>query len=655
MMPQYNTAIGVLAHVDAGKTTLSEQLLVRCGTLRTAGRVDEQSAYLDYDEIERRRGITVFSDQAQLHIGEREFTLVDTPGHADFSGETERALSVLDCAVLVVSAAEGVQAHTETLWRLLRERCIPTMIFLNKIDRAGAQPERVLEQLGRLSSGFCEMTDLAADGTLPEQACEVIAELDDDCLERYLSGELDRETALRTAQALTAQCRLFPVFRGAALRGEGVDGLINGLRLLAPAPEGDANAPFSGLVYKVRHDKGGRVVYLKVEQGTLHPKDSVAVPGGEEKCNELRLCSGAKYEAVKVATVGTLCAVTGLSIPKAGERVGTGAGTTDRFTLKPLLSSRVIFDSAQVSPTLMLAHFKELEDEEPLLSVSWSEQAQELRVQVMGEIQLEVLSEIMQKRWGVEVRFAPCSVLYRETISAPVVGVGHYEPLRHYAEVHLRLSPNPPGTGITFRSECHRDDLALNWQRLIETHVFEKQHLGVLTGSPLTDVEVTLLSGRAHLKHTEGGDFRESTYRAIRQGLMYAENVLLEPYYQFEIEAAPDEIGRIQSDLLRMEASCDAPYSDGERMRLHGRAPVRTLMEYPREFNAFTHGRGRIALKFGGYEPCREPQEIIESFAYEPERDLENTPDSVFCSHGAGFPVKWNVAREYMHLPTEEV
>lgn len=653
-MPQHNTAVGVLAHVDAGKTTLSEQLLVRCGALRTAGRVDEQSAYLDYDEIERRRGITVFADQAQLHIGEREFTLVDTPGHADFSGETERALSVLDCAVLVVSAAEGVQAHTETLWRLLRERGIPTIIFLNKIDRAGAQPEQVLEQLRRLSDGFCELTDMTADGTLPETAYESLAELDDDCLERYLAGELDSEAALRTAQKLTAQCKLFPVFRGAALKGEGVDGLIHGLRLLAPTPKGSDDAPFAGLVYKVRHDKGGRVVYLKVEQGTLHPRDSITVPGGEEKCNELRLYSGAKYEAVKSAGVGTLCAVTGLTLPHVGDRIGADMGTADRFTLKPLLSSQVIFDTAEVSPTLMLAHFRELEDEEPLLSVSWSEQAQELRVQVMGEIQLEVLTEVVRKRWGVEIHFAPCSVLYRETIAAPVVGVGHYEPLRHYAEVHVRLSPNPPGKGITFRSECHQDELALNWQRLVETHVFEKQHLGVLTGSPLTDVEVTLLSGRAHLKHTEGGDFRESTYRAIRQGLMYAENVLLEPYYQFEIEVEPNEIGRVQADLLRMEADCDAPYPDGDRMRLHGRAPVRTLMDYPGEFHAFTHGRGRISLKFGGYEPCREQQKIVESFAYEPDRDLENTPDSVFCSHGAGFPVKWNAARDYMHLPIEQ-
>lgn len=654
-MQQHNTIVGILAHVDAGKTTLSEQLLVRCGTLRTAGRVDEQSAYLDYDEIERRRGITVFSDQAQLHIGDREFTLVDTPGHADFSGETERALSVLDCAVLVVSASEGVQAHTETLWRLLRERRIPTMVFLNKIDRAGAEPERVLQQLRQLSNSFCELTDMGADGTLPEQAYETLAELDDDCLELYLSGKLDSKTALHTAQSLTAQCRLFPIFRGAALRGEGIDGLLNGLLLLAPTPNGDMEAQFSGLVYKVRHDKGGRVVYLKVEQGTLHPKDVITVSGKEEKCNELRLYSGAKYEAIKSATVGMLCAVTGLSLPHVGDRIGANSGTSDRFTLKPLLSSRVIFDNTQVSPTLMLAHFRELEDEEPLLSVSWSEQTQELRVQVMGEIQLEVLSEVVRKRWDVEVRFAPCSVLYRETIAAPVIGVGHYEPLRHYAEVHLRLSPNPPGTGITFKSECHQDEFASNWQRLIETHVFEKQHLGVLTGSPLTDVEVTLLSGRAHLKHTEGGDFRESTYRAIRQGLMYAENVLLEPYYQFEIEAEPDEIGRIQSDLLRMEASCDAPCLDGTRMRLHGRAPVRTLMEYPKEFNAFTHGRGRLILKFGGYEPCHEPQPIIDSFAYQPDRDLENTPDSVFCSHGAGFPVKWNVAREYMHLPIEHM
>lgn len=653
-MNKNNTAVGILAHVDAGKTTLSEQLLFRCGTLRAVGRVDEQSAYLDYDEIERRRGITVFSDQADLSVGGRAFTLVDTPGHADFSGEMERALSVLDCAVLVVSAVEGVQAHTETLWRLLRERNIPTLVFINKTDRSGADTDRVMNELSRFSEGFCVFSQISGE-ELPLSFGETLAELDDELLEAYLSGEMTGSLLLQKARQLTAAGRLFPVFCGSALKGEGIDALLSGLRELAPAPNGSADEPFCGLVYKVRHDKGGRVVYLKVKSGTLYPKDSVETPETTEKCNELRSCSGAKFEPIKAALPGMLCAVTGLQTPKPGDVVGNGAQRAEKFSLRPLLSSKVIFDSTKTPPPVMLAHFKELEDEEPLLAVAWSEQAQELRVQVMGEIQLEVLSDVVFERWSIKVSFAPCSVLYRETISAPVIGVGHYEPLKHYAEVHLRLSPAKPGSGISFKSECPHDELATNWQRLINTHVLEKQHIGVLTGSPLTDVEITLLSGRAHIKHTEGGDFRESTYRAVRNGLMYAENVLLEPYYEFTAETAFDEIGRVQADLTKMEAVCDAPCEVGGRMQLHGHAPVRTIMNYPKEFNALTHGRGRFALRFGGYRPCRDPQQIIDEIGYQPERDPENTPDSVFCSHGAGFPVKWSEARAHMHLPVEKL
>lgn len=651
-----NTVVGVLAHVDAGKTTLSEQLLYRCGTLRAAGRVDEQSAFLDHSGIERRRGITVFSDQAGFSVGGRPFTLVDTPGHVDFSGEMERALSVLDCAVLVVSAAEGVQAHTETLWRLLGGQKIPVMVFLNKTDRAGADPAGVVEQLRRLGgSGFCPLTgQLSEEGEFSPQAVEALAELDDGLLEAYLSGGYSGEAWLRAARLLLAQRRLFPVFAGAALKGEGVDGLLCGLRLLAPEPVGEADAPFAGKVYQVRHDRGGRVVYLKVEQGVLHPKDLLEVPGGEEKCNELRVYSGAKYELLKQAGPGMLCAVTGVQQAHPGDRVGAGAREAEPFVLQPLLSSKVLYDTARTPPPVMLARFRELEDEEPLLGVAWNERAQEIEVRVMGEIQLEVLRELALDRWSTEIAFAPCTVLYRETLAAPVVGVGHFEPLRHYAEVHLRLAPGSRGSGVVFRSECHQDDLAASWQNLVETHVLEKRHRGVLTGSPLTDVVVTLLSGRSHLKHTEGGDFREATYRAIRQGLMHGESILLEPFYEFEAETALDEIGRVQADLIRLEAECGAPWEREGRMCLHGRGPVRTLMEYPREFAVLTRGKGRLSMRFGGYEPCRDEARIVEAAGYDPERDVENTPDSVFCSHGAGFPVKWNEAPSHMHLPVEE-
>ncbi len=651
-----NTCIGLLAHVDAGKTTLSEQILFHCGALRSLGRVDDQNAFLDHSEIERRRGVTVFSDQAPFSIGERSFTLLDTPGHTDFSGEMERALSVLDCAVLVVSAAEGVQAHTEVLWRLLSERAVPTFVFLNKLDRPGADPEGALSQLKRLGEGFCPFDGAIAGETFSPGLKELLAELDEDLLEAYLSDNGDNELWITKTRELIAGRKLFPVFSGSALKNRGIDALLNGLGLLAPPPQGSVDKPFSGLVYKVRHDKGGRVVCLKVEQGILRPRDSLETAEGPEKCGEVRMIVGAKYEPVREALPGALCAVTGLHVPKAGERVGAGAkGKKEHFQLRPLLSSRVLFDREETPAPVMLAHFRELEDEEPLLSVEWSEQLQELQVQVMGELQLEVLQEVVNSRWGVEISFAPCSVLYRETLLRPVLGVGHYEPLRHYAEVHLRLAPAGRGSGITFRSECSQDELSGNWQNLIRTHVLEKTHLGVLTGAPLTDVEVTLLSGRDHLKHTEGGDFREAVYRAIRQGLMSGESVLLEPYYEFDAEAAPEEIGRVQTDLIRLESVCDAPWQENGRVRLHGRGPVRTLMAYPKEFAALTHGRGRLSLRFGGYEPCRAQEEIVRKIGYEPERDLENTPDSVFCSHGAGFPVKWSEAPSHMHLPLEKI
>ncbi len=654
-MPINNTVVGMLAHVDAGKTTLSEQLLYRAGVLRRPGRVDDRDALLDHDDMERRRGITIFSDQAELSFEGRPFTLVDTPGHGDFSGEMERALSVLDCAVLVVSAAEGVQAHTETLWRLLRERSVPIFVFLNKTDRAGAEPDRVMKELARMGgTGFCDLTEgLSEEGKLSRGAIEALAEMDDELMEAYFGEKLDHSFWLEKARDLLAHRRLFPVFRGSALKGEGVDGLLRGLRLLAPASGGSPEAPFAGMVYKIRHDKGGRVAYLKVLQGVLHPRDVIETASGGEKCSELRSYSGEKFQPLPEAGPGTLCAVTGLQKVRAGELVGAGAGERTAFALRPLLASQVLFDREALSPMEMLAHFRELEDEEPLLAVSWNEQVQEIQVQVMGEIQLEVLTEMVRTRWGVEISFAPCSVLYRETLAAPVVGVGHFEPLRHYAEVHLRLIPAPRGSGISFRSECHQDSLLPNWQNLIATHVLEKQHKGVLMGAPLTDVEIVLLSGRAHLKHTEGGDFREATYRAVRQGLMHGKSLLLEPYYEVEITCALEEIGRVQTDLARLSAACGAPREESGTMRLHARGPVRTLMEYPREFGVMTRGRGRISLRFGGYEPCQEQERLAAESGYDPERDLENTPDSVFCAHGAGYPVKWSEAPAHMHLPVE--
>lgn len=647
--------VGILAHVDAGKTTLSEQILFHQGVLRSLGRVDQQSAFLDDNPLERQRGITIFTGQAHFTLGNRTFYLLDTPGHVDFAGEMERCLSALDCAVLVVSAVEGVQAHTETLWRLLEEKSIPTLLFVNKTDREGADLSRVLSQLKALGGqGFLFFPSLEL-ADLPEETQEALSELDDNLLETYLETGFLPQNWLAVARTLLAKRQLFPVFSGSALRGEGVDQFLRGLELLAPSSLGSPEAPFSGRVYKVRHDKGRRVVFLKVENGTLQPKTMVDTPEGPEKCNEVRLYQGDKFQTTSLAGPGTLCGVTGLSWAKAGDWVGESPRRGLEASLRPLLSSQVLFDRETTPAPTALQRFRELEDEEPLLNAVWREQTQQLEVRVMGEIQLEVLTDVCRERWNMEISFGPCSVLYRETLAEPVVGVGHFEPLRHYAEVHLRLSPGPRGSGITFRSECSLDDLSLNWQRLIETHVLEKQHVGVLTGSPLTDVEVTLLSGRAHLKHTEGGDFREAVYRAVRQGLMTGKNLLLEPYYAFSIEVGLSEMGRVQSDLIRLEGECGAPVETAGRLRLEGRCPVRTLMDYPKELMAFTKGRGRIAFRFDGYEPCRDQKEIVKTIGYEPDRDVENTGDSVFCSHGAGYPVKWHDAPAAMHLPVETV
>lgn len=650
-----NTVLGILAHVDAGKTTVSEQILYRQGVLRAPGRVDRKNTLLDSTEVERRRGITVFSGQAGFSLGDRRFFLLDTPGHVDFSGEMERCLQVLDCALLVVSAVEGVQSHTETLWRLLKEKNIPVFLFLNKMDRPGAETEKVMAQLEKLGGPhfFLFTGELSHEGEFSETASEFLAGLDDALLERYLDRGYERQAWLSAAKNLVEARGLFPVFCGAALLGEGISELLSGLRLLAPFTKGSGEAPFSGRVYQVRREKGSRVAWIKVETGFLRPKAQVLVPGEQwEKCNELRRYSGGKFELVEQVGPGELCAVTGLQAAKAGDKIGEGAKSAGGPALVPLLSAKVLFDSTVPAPK-MLACFRELEEEEPLLSVFWQEESQEIEIRVMGQVQLEVLEELFLERFGEKISFGPCSVVYQETLQAPVVGCGHFEPLRHYAEVHLLLTPGPRGSGITFASRCPLDSLSSNWQNLVETHVMEKTHRGVLTGAALTDVEVTLLSGRAHLKHTEGGDFREAVYRAIRQGLMCGESLLLEPYYQFTAEVEPAQVGRVQADIARMEGECQAPVLEEDRVRLFGRAPIRTMMDYPKEFAVFTRGKGRLSLEFGGYEPCRAAPEVIQEKKYDPERDVANSPDSVFCSHGAGFLVKWNEACRYMHLPVE--
>lgn len=653
-----STTIGILAHVDAGKTTLAEQILYHTGVLRTAGRVDQKNAFLDHSAIERERGITVFSDQAVFEQDGKRFYLLDTPGHVDFSGEMERCLWIMDCAILVISSVEGIQSHTQTVWKMLQERKIPTIIFLNKTDRVGADPEKILEEMkSRYQANCLEFTGQLDDNGLSESLAELVAEQDDELLEIYFSDGYQKDVWLDKLKELFWKRKIFPIYRGSALSGDGITSLINGLKQLALSDNGDVQAPFVGKVYKVRRDKGGKVVYLKVEKGCIHPKDTIQVPAGDEmaefeKINELRQYQGANHTLIPEARPGDLCAITGVQRLQPGDKAGENANHEIASSLTPLLAAKVIYP-ATVSARTMLGYFRELEEEEPLLHVLWNEDTQEIVVHIMGEIQLEILTQRIAQQYQLAIEFGPRSILYQETIREPVVGCGHFEPLRHYAEVHVRLSPAPRGSGIHFTSECPHDQLDTNWQNLIRTHVFEKPHKGILTGSPLTDVEVTLLAGKSHLKHTEGGDFRQATYRAIRQALMQAgekNTILLEPYYSFEIEIDYTKSGRVLSDIQKMAGICNPPKDLGGQVLLTGEAPVVEMMDYPKQLTALSKGQARISLTFMGYQPCHNTQDVINQYAYEPERDLENTPDSVFCSHGAGYTVKWWDVPSHMHI-----
>lgn len=621
--------IGLLAHVDAGKTTLSEQLLRIGGALRPAS-----GAFLDADPQEQARGITIFTGQAEFRRGARIYQLADTPGHIDFAAEMERTLAILDAAIVVVSAPDGVQGHTETIWRRLEALGVPAFLFINKCDRA--DPAGALSQVRELLSADC--VDLSAG---LEAAAEALAERDEGLLEYYLESGFDRARFQEAARRMVAGRRLFPVYCGAAREGTGVESLLEGLDALL-AVDRDPSAPFGAQVYGVRRlPDGTRLALLKVTSGTLRPRDRV----GNGKAGELRILRGAKTEQIPEAAAGCLCAVTGL--PEA--RIGDGLGAAPPLpaaALSPLLSARVRFEGP---PQKALEAFRTLEDEDPALAVDWDSEHGQLTVRVMGEVQLEVLAEEVRCRFGLAVSFSPPEVLYRETIAAPVEGWGHFEPLRHYAEVGLRLEPAPPGSGISFRSECPTDVLALNWQRLIETHVFERAHRGVLTGSPLTDVRVVLRTGRAHEKHTEGGDFREAVYRAIRHGLMHAQSVLLEPFVRLTATLDPGLVGRLLADLSRMSGEAGPPLQQGSRARVQADVPLSELGDYPQEFAAYTHGRGSLSLQPLGLRPCHNTGEVVARRAYEPERDLAHTPDSVFCSHGAGYTVKWQEAAAHMH------
>ena len=641
--------IGILAHVDSGKTTLSEALLYGTGTIRKLGRVDHKDAFLDTDALEKARGITIFSKQALFTAGNTDFTLLDTPGHVDFSTETERTLQVLDYAVLVISGTDGVQSHTETLWRLLRRYRIPTFVFVNKMDLPGPGREALLTQLNRrLGDGF---VDFGAEQADRDEALAL-------CDERLMETMLDRESLTDTDLIpAIARRHVFPCWFGSALKLQGVDALVEGLdRYTRPAPALEA---FGAKVFKVSQDEqGNRLTWLRVTGGALKVKAQLTgeVDGEPwaEKANQLRLYSGAKFTLAECIGPGQVCAVTGLTKARPGEGLGAERDS-DLPVLEPVLSYQVLLpEGADVHAALGKLH--RLEEEEPQLHVVWNETLGEIHVQLMGEIQLEVLKSLLAERYGLEVGFGPGGILYKETITEAMEGVGHYEPLRHYAEVHLKLEPLPRGSGMQFATDCREEVLDKNWQRLVLTHLEEKQHLGVLIGAPLTDVKITLIAGRAHLKHTEGGDFRQATYRAVRQGLMMADQIhktqLLEPWYAFRLELPSDNVGRAMNDIQNMGGSFDPPETgaDGDTTLLTGTAPASIMRSYPMEVVGYTRGRGHLTLTLDGYRPCHNAAEVIEAAGYEPEHDLDNPADSVFCAHGAGFVVPWEQVRSHMHV-----
>ncbi|WP_337575146.1 translation factor GTPase family protein [Fournierella sp.] len=636
---------GLLAHVDAGKTTLSEALLYRGGCLKKLGRVDHKDAFLDTNAMERERGITIFSKQAVLSLPDAQITLLDTPGHVDFSGEMERTLSVLDYAVLVVSGTDGVQSHTETVWKLLRRYGVPVFVFVNKMDLAGADRQSVLEQLDRLEEGFVPF-----DGSLdPDAFAEALAMQSEEAMDAYLeNGEVPADLIT----AMIARRQVFPCLFGSALKLQGVDELLEALQAYTRQPK--AAEEFAARVFKIsRDEQGNRLTWLKVTGGSLRVK---ALLTGEdqdgqswqEKADQLRVYSGAKFQMVEQAPAGTVCAVTGLTRTWAGQ--GLGEETMGRApVLQPVQSCRLLLpegcDAHAVLPKLT-----QLQEEDPQLRIVWNERLAEIHLQMMGEVQLDVLKRLIWERFGLAVGFGPGSIVYKETIAGPVEGVGHFEPLRHYAEVHLLLEPLPRGAGLQFDTICSEDVLDRNWQRLILTHLEEKEHLGVLTGSPITDMKITLTAGRAHLKHTEGGDFRQATYRAVRQGLMQADSILLEPWYEFRLEVPAEQVGRAMADVQRMGGSFDPPELLGETSVLTGSVPVAEMRGYAMELAGYTRGKGRLACTLAGYRPCHDAPAVIEAMGYDPERDTENPPDSVFCAHGAGYTVKWDEVPAHAHV-----
>lgn len=648
--------IGIVAHVDAGKTTLSESMLYHAGAIRKLGRVDHKDAFLDTDQMERERGITIFSKQAVFRWKDRTITLLDTPGHVDFSAEMERVLQVLDCAVLVVSGADGVQGHTQTLWKLLKRYHIPTFLFVNKMDQEGTDGEKLLKELRkRFGENVVPFVDIMTESDCPggkvylhtkegavEEVLEELAVCEDDMMEEYLE---EGRISLDKVQKAVADRQVFPCYFGSALHSQGVEELLDGLDLYIK--DKTYPAEFGAKVYKIARDnQGNRLTYLKVTGGRLKVKD--VVEGLNEKINQIRIYSGEKFEAVQEVEAGRVCAVTGLENTRPGQGIGAEE-ESDLPVLEPVLTYQILLpDDCDVHK--MLLNLKILEEEEPELHIVWEEQTSEIHVQLMGDVQIEILQRMIKERFGVLVEFGEGSIVYKETITAPVEGVGHFEPLRHYAEVHLRLEPGERGSGMQFAAECSEDILDRNWQRLVLTHLEEKEHKGVLTGSQITDMKITLTSGCAHQKHTEGGDFRQATYRAVRQGLKKANSILLEPYYEFRMELPSENVGRAMTDIQNMFGKFGTPMIEEETTVLTGSAPVSLMRGYQKEFTAYTGGRGRMAVSLKGYDVCHNQEEVLAASTYDSEADLANPTGSVFCAHGAGFVVDWDEVEEYMHM-----
>ncbi|AVP65986.1 elongation factor G [Clostridium botulinum] len=644
--------IGILAHVDAGKTTFAEQILYHTKSIKIRGRVDHKNSFLDNHKIEKERGITVFSEQGTFNYKNSTYYLIDTPGHMDFSSEMERAIQVMDYAVIIISGVEGIQGHTETVWNLLRKHNIPVLFFINKIDRVGANAENVIEDIKlNFTKKVCFIDKPLNSDELSPELIEFIAEQDEYLLEKYLEDNYEKDLWLKSMKKLIKKTELFPCFIGSALQDIGIEDFLENLHVLTYT-EYNEEEKFSGRVYKIRHDEqNNRLTYIKALSGSLKVKEEIALPNIEndfcEKVNEIRIYNGDKYINVDKAEAGQIFAVTGLSAANIGDGIGTLKDKAT-YNMVPTLKSKVIFDES-LNVKDVLKYFKILESEDPSLNIIWDEKFQEIQVYIMGVIQLEVLKNLMEERFNISIDFGPCEILYKETILDTVIGYGHFEPLKHYCEVHLKLEAGERNTGITFESVCHTDDLTTGNQNLVKTHIFEKDHHGILTGSPITDIKITLLTGRAHNKHTSGGDFREATFRALRQGLEKAKNVLLEPYYSFKMEVPLDYMGRVLSDIQKLKGDFNPPETIHNKAIIKGRGPVATFMNYSVEFISFTKGKGKFNFVFDGYDICHNEKEVIEKIGYDRNADIEYTSTSIFCSKGQAFLVKYDEAEEYMH------